>query len=229
MVKVIQISNWPGGLSYLQGEVTAEDVVVGEIETQENLDERWPSISSKKVVSLTEELRELLGMTLLAGNECTYVTGYRGIITLTAHKHTEKKTERALNLLRTRHENEMKENFTQEKVDEAIQRIVDMANRRIEDSQRKMTDIIADNASNFRWDNTEQLDKRAAQCDKLRKKIREFQREMEGIMKGELDEWMTGQGLTEELKASIMNRARFGGYIPETLELETRSSRRRRR
>ncbi len=223
MIQVFRLKEWK--ITHFTGVVTEEDVIIGEIETQEYLGGDYGSrITSTQVIELKKELIDILGYP----EKAKYPRiSDRGASCETAGKWTIRETsagsntDRAIKTMRTKHRNKCKKTFTQEVIDELVKRIVSYANRDIKESKRKFIRTVSSSMSNIEndsWDHKDELEELASKRAALQAQVASLESEMKGIMKGEINEWLTKSECDELIKDDILKRSRFK-YLPETLTL----------
>jgi hypothetical protein len=214
--------NWD--VSYLEGEVTPADVIIEE--PQEHFIEPtddYPcgSLTTTVTIRLKDELRDLIyGEDRKPDyNESEHVAGGDGFRRLYAFTPVRQNTQRAIKSMRTRHKKECKRAFRDGVVQDEINRVVHNTNWKIKDSRDRFVLILASNMGQVEsWDNKPRLDELGTVREELKKKIKEIENEMRALMRSEINEWLTEKGCDEELKQSILEKAKFK-YIPEVLEI----------
>jgi hypothetical protein len=212
MIKKVTLKGWRS--CYFTGEVTEASVEVLEPETMENIRGSHGSyIDSKVVIRLVPEIRKILGYEGKTnfGMDDTPV----GTRVLRAHVSCEKETDRAISSLWTRHATECQKAFAQHHIDEMTRRLISCANHEIKESQEEFVRCVASSLGSVdNWDAKEKLEELATERKRLQTEIAGLEANMKGIMKAEIDEWLTEEEICPVLKESILDGAKFK-YLPD--------------
>lgn len=210
--------NWD--LHYYEGEVTEEDVVIGEPTSREqvndNPDWEYGFIETDLIISLNEDLRLLLGYkteTKSLNYTQDMPKGTRRIRVLT---RISKVSDRNIKSMRTKHKKECEKAFNDRAVAEKVRQIVANANWHIKDSQDQFVRKLSGSMKQVEsWDNKPRLEELATVRDKLREKIADIEKEMKEIMKGEIEEWLNESGCDKDIRDRVLKNSKFS-YLPDT-------------
>ena len=215
MVQKFELEGW--NKHYFTGEVTEEDILIGEPEMKKRIDRESSShnvVESTLRIELKPELRELLGYTTERRSSYDPVPG---IIDIRASASCEKNTDRAIKAMRTRHRSECEAEFSPEQIDKVVKRLVNGANRTIAMSREDFVYHLSINMEGVEnWDSKNTLEELADKRRRLQDQINGIESSMKALMRTEIDEWMKKKGVDEELRDQIVEQAKFK-YIPEVI------------
>jgi len=207
MIKKISIKDWPNGLYRIEGQVTTEDVIVGELE--EIGDEHY--MRGEITLELHPDIKKVLGY-----EERPYKNYGKmlyddpmGSVTLVADASCGRDSDRASKMMKTRYAKDRDLKLSKEAVSKGMQRLVEWANRDIERVNENFSRVIAQNVIHFKWDAQDTIDELDGQVKELREKIKEINRQRREIVKKELKEWMDSEGIPEELQEDINKESCF--------------------
>ena len=173
MIKKVILECWPEELNYIEGEVTADDVIVGEVEKKEEhvLNRNGGHvIIAKRLISISAEVDEVLG---LRGKR-TWDNSVLGTKNQRVSVITDNGSSRAQSMMQTRFRKEFEAEMGDEATQKDVETLVNQANREIAMVRDNFVRTIAQNVSGFKWDRQEEIDILDTRVGQLRDQIGEL-------------------------------------------------------
>ena len=209
MIKKVTVEGWPNELTYIEGQVTADDIIVDEIEEDKSYDETRNggvhNIGWRKLHMKTE-VAEVLGYD--GACRCGYsdYSNTHGVITLKIDEWASTYSDRGITMMKNRYDKRRGPEL-EGAVAAAVAKVVDWANRDIERSKAEAARTIAQNVINFKWDAQDEIDVIDEDVKKLREKISVLNDKRRKIVVRELKGWMTKEKLPKDVKDQILKEA----------------------